>query len=68
MALVLVNRDAAYARSVCDTIAAKLASLSEGRLGALTVEIVSAAALPSAFVDDEGRSLWDEGERRESEE
>lgn len=66
MALVLVNRDAGYARSVCDAIAGKLAALPDGRLGQLTVEIVPASGLPSAFVDDDGRSLWEPGEGREA--
>ncbi len=65
LALVLVNRDAAYARSVCDRIAAKLAAWPEGRLGALSTEVVPVASLASEFVDDQGRSLWDESDRRE---
>jgi hypothetical protein len=65
MALVLVNRDAAFCRRVLDAIEAKLATLPDGRLGSCTREILPASALPTTFTDDDGAALWDENDRRD---
>lgn len=64
MAVALVNRDAAYARSVLDSIVAKLRAWPDAQLGDHGIEIVPAAQLPTAFTADDGTPLWTDEERR----
>lgn len=64
MALVLVNRDAAYARSVADSIVSKLRKLHNAELGDHRVEMLTDAAFPGADADELGAPLWDDTDRR----
>ena len=64
MGLVACNRDPAYLRQTMDAIVKKLQSLPDARLADHSLEIIGADAITGNPVDESGRPLLTEAEKR----
>ncbi len=66
MGLVACNRNAEYLREQMQAIIGKLQSLPDARLAQHDLEIVSAEVVAGDPVDETGKPLWTEAEKREA--
>jgi len=67
MGIVACNRNAEYLREQMQAIIGKLQSLPDARLADHALEVVGVEVLTGEPVDEKGKPLWTEAERRDGE-
>lgn len=65
LAVVAVNRDGGYLRTMLEGVLGKLAAWPAARLGEHSLEVVPDSAILADSVADDGTPLWTPDERRE---